>query len=179
MTGFLDRVEGWLEGWFARWFRRPVSTSPAKDLDVLEDVGDGNRLDQTNRFQLGVRETPVSMGTREQTADEATQRWRQVPVKAPVGHLSVVAGELTGRVYELWGTAVLGRSSDSDIQIPDPTVSKHHARIRVEGHRCIVEDLRSTNGTFVNGRAIDICELRSGDRVKMGLTELQLTLKGH
>lgn len=65
--------------------------------------------------------------------------------------------------------AVLGRSRECHIVFDDSTVSKEHARLRVEGHVALIEDLHSTNGTLVNGRAIDgPTALRRGDRIGLG-----------
>lgn len=48
----------------------------------------------------------------------------------------------------------LGRWADNDVVVDDRWVSRHHARIRREGERYVVEDLSSKNGTFVNGQRI-------------------------
>src|SRR5678815_2333749 len=54
-------------------------------------------------------------------------------------------------------------------RLPDnPAVSGHHARVFLEGHQVILEDLRSTNGTFVNGRPITRHVLQHGDEVLVG-----------
>jgi hypothetical protein len=60
----------------------------------------------------------------------------------------------------------IGRDSGNDIVLRSPTVSADHARIEVRGRRFCVRDLRSTNGTFVNGaRATGATVLTDGDRV--------------
>ena len=51
-------------------------------------------------------------------------------------------------------TVVIGRISKNDVVLPKPNVSKHHARLKVEGDRLLIEDLDSTNGTYVNGERI-------------------------
>jgi hypothetical protein len=64
---------------------------------------------------------------------------------------------------------VLGRSRECQIIFDDATVSKEHARLRVDGRRAFIEDLDSTNGTLVNGKAIDgPTPLRRGDRIALG-----------
>lgn len=67
---------------------------------------------------------------------------------------------------------VIGRSSDSDIVLRnDDFASGEHARITRHGGLMYVEDAKSTNGTYVNGRkAVGATPLRSGDRVKVGST---------
>jgi len=65
--------------------------------------------------------------------------------------------------------AVLGRSRECRIVLDDATVSKEHARLRVEGPSVFIEDLDSTNGTLVNGKAIEgPTLLHRGDRIALG-----------
>jgi pSer/pThr/pTyr-binding forkhead associated (FHA) protein len=49
---------------------------------------------------------------------------------------------------------VIGRESDCHLAIPDPTVSKRHAELRLENRQWSIEDLRTRNGTWVNGQRI-------------------------
>ncbi len=64
---------------------------------------------------------------------------------------------------------LIGRDPACDIVISDAEVSRRHARVLISGDTCILEDLGSTNGTFVNGRRISAPhELRPGDTIMMG-----------
>jgi pSer/pThr/pTyr-binding forkhead associated (FHA) protein len=63
---------------------------------------------------------------------------------------------------------VIGRSSSCQIVIGEPTVSRHHARLRSRDGRWVLQDLGSTNGTYLNGRRVGRCELRPGDLVLLG-----------
>lgn len=73
------------------------------------------------------------------------------------------------REWELPGETLIGRAPECSVCLDDEFVSNLHAKIyRVEG-RYYVEDLGSTNGTYVNGRRINYpTELRAGDRIKVG-----------
>jgi len=62
----------------------------------------------------------------------------------------------------------IGRLPDNVVVIDNPAVSGHHARIVREGEQVVLEDLKSTNGTFVNGRAVARHALRHGDEVLVG-----------
>jgi pSer/pThr/pTyr-binding forkhead associated (FHA) protein len=62
---------------------------------------------------------------------------------------AAAAASLTGRSYILDGTAVIGRGSGSTIVLPERHVSSRHARLVPEGGAWWVEDLGSTNGTYV------------------------------
>ncbi len=76
------------------------------------------------------------------------------------------AGQLVGLEQAL---VVLGRAADADLVVQEPSVSAYHARIaRVSDVRCCVEDLGSTNGTFVDGRRISLSPLEVGDRLQLG-----------
>ena len=78
-----------------------------------------------------------------------------------------------GTKHELdGGQAVIGRSKECDIQLPDPNVSRRHAEVRQEGAAYWVIDLDSTNGMEVNGRRQKRVKLRQGDRITLGSTEL-------
>jgi hypothetical protein len=67
------------------------------------------------------------------------------------------------------GEARLGRTADNDIVIKDPSSSRSHARVYEEDGRFFVEDLKSANGTKLNGKAVKApLELKSGDRVTIG-----------
>jgi len=67
------------------------------------------------------------------------------------------------------GENLLGRDPDAPVAIDDPTVSRHHARIVIDGARARLEDLGSKNGTFLRGRRIDRPEpLGDGDEIRVG-----------
>lgn len=76
---------------------------------------------------------------------------------------------LRGLHVDMLGPVVVGRSQSSDIVINEPFVSSTHARFTLQGPALVLEDLNSTNGTLVNGRAIaDPVTLRDGDEVQVG-----------
>lgn len=66
-------------------------------------------------------------------------------------YLSGVGGPMTGQRIEVpEGAVVIGRRPDATIQIPDPAISGHHCRVSLILDQLIVEDLQSTNGTFID-----------------------------
>jgi pSer/pThr/pTyr-binding forkhead associated (FHA) protein len=65
----------------------------------------------------------------------------------------------------------VGRAPDNLIQIDDPSVSSHHAELRVSGDDCYLRDLGSMNGTRVNGVSVTETRLRRGDRIRFGRAE--------
>jgi two-component system cell cycle response regulator len=84
--------------------------------------------------------------------------------------LTLLVGPNAGAVFSLGERATLGRGTDATIRIDSPSVSRLHARIERDGDsRYVVEDLRSTNGTFVSTRPVlKRTELTSGDRLQLG-----------
>jgi len=67
---------------------------------------------------------------------------------------------------------VVGRLSSCDVCLQDHNTSRQHAAFVREGGAWAIEDLGSTNGTLVNGRAVDRISLRDGDVIVVGITEL-------
>ena len=83
--------------------------------------------------------------------------------------LIVERGPRAGLTYVLGtGETLAGRSDDADIFLGDVTVSRHHARFVVDDVGLTVEDLRSTNGTYVNAERQDAARLQAGDEVIIG-----------
>lgn len=68
---------------------------------------------------------------------------------------------------------IIGRGSDSDIQILTHFVSREHARLEREGEAVLIEDLGSTNGVFVNAVRVDRQPLQHGDWVTIGETQFR------
>lgn len=75
------------------------------------------------------------------------------------------------------GFTIIGRAPAADLVLDDPSVSRYHARIEVQGRRVDVRDLDSTNGTRVNGREISAAPLEAGDRIAFGSIEARLSLR--
>lgn len=77
-------------------------------------------------------------------------------------------GPMLGKLYPLQkGISLLGRSSKADISVDDPGVSREHLKIKVVGEKAIVEDLGSTNGTYVNSNKITEHALDGGDKIQI------------
>ena len=72
----------------------------------------------------------------------------------------------------------IGRLPDNNVVIDNPAVSGRHARVYREGNHYVLEDLKSTNGTFVNDKPIARHTLLEGDVVLVGKHTLVFTQKG-
>jgi FHA domain len=88
--------------------------------------------------------------------------------------LEVVAamGLDPGTSFEIGDSATMGRADGADIPVDDPFASSVHARIFPRGQFMYIEDIGSTNGTYLNGRRLRAAErLKVGDMVRIGETE--------
>ena len=80
-----------------------------------------------------------------------------------------------GRSFDLDAITTLGRDVNNAIVVEDPFASGEHAVLTYRGRSWYVEDLGSTNGTFVNGRAVaSVAPLGFGDEVSIGQVRMRL-----
>jgi len=83
--------------------------------------------------------------------------------------LVVADGPMRGAHWHLGeGTHEAGRNTAATVFLDDITVSRHHAAFRVDRDHISLEDLGSTNGTYVNGKLAEAAELHPGDEVIIG-----------
>jgi pSer/pThr/pTyr-binding forkhead associated (FHA) protein len=93
------------------------------------------------------------------------------PQRQAAGAMLVV--DQTNQRFDLRvGSNVIGRGSDSDLQLLDQGISRRHLDIQYDGHYATAYDLGSTNGTTVNGHDISSQVLRHGDVVRIGHTRI-------
>ena len=93
-----------------------------------------------------------------------------------IGELRVVDGPDTGRMFALGEETVLGRDDTADIVLEDPSgeLSRRHARVGLSNGVAVVEDLSSTNGTFLNGERVSGSRpLHTGDQIRIGQNALE------
>jgi Protein of unknown function (DUF3662)/FHA domain len=143
---------------------------------------------EVGRFRLASRVEPA-----EQERDDAAAGPAGAGAARPVGpHTAMLPGQRPrpkvgapaslvlvqgGQPIRSWPLATpeltIGRAEQSDLPLADPGVSRNHARVVREGDDFIVEDLRSTNGTEVNGQPIRRRRLANGDMLKLASSTLQ------
>lgn len=94
---------------------------------------------------------------------------------APARELSSFFLTHADRRFSLFkGANIVGRTADADVELPFGSVSRVHARI-VVGDRVTIEDLGSTNGTFVRGKPVRVVtEIEAGDQIRIGKEDVVL-----
>jgi hypothetical protein len=90
--------------------------------------------------------------------------------------LRFISGKYQGGEFPLpdSGEIVIGRSSELDMVLVEDMVSRRHAKISVENGDIFLEDLGSTNGSFVNGEKISKTKLAEGDRILIGTSIIKV-----
>ena len=92
-----------------------------------------------------------------------------------MARLVFLSAGLNGRTYDLKvEKTTVGRVSDNAFEIPEASVSSHHAEIILRGDDVVIRDLDSTNGTFINGEKITEAPLKPGQTLRFGTIELRL-----
>ncbi len=115
------------------------------------------------------------------TAAPAPRRSAPQPTPAPRNKTksfrkaSVVEGDKKGRSFDLGEEFTIGRADKCHLVLDDSYVSQMHARIFARDGSYLVEDLGSTNGTYLNRRRITSpTQLQRGDHLKIGKTVLEM-----
>jgi pSer/pThr/pTyr-binding forkhead associated (FHA) protein len=98
------------------------------------------------------------------------------PAKAQAHQLVVTEGPLTGTTLELSGTPILlGRAQEATLVLEDDYASGRHARLFPQGTRWFIEDLGSTNGTYLGGTQLTrALPVELGVPVRIGKTVIEL-----
>ncbi len=94
--------------------------------------------------------------------------------------LIILTGPEQGRMLPVRSgeSICVGRTEASDIPLPDdPQLSSRHFQVTVDGTGCRIQDLQSTNGTFVNGQRCDESRLSDGDEIKAGTTRFTVSIE--
>ena len=92
----------------------------------------------------------------------------------PKLRVHTAAGLVSGSAYDLTEGALLGRGDQADIRLEDGFASSNHARLTPQGDVMVLEDLGSTNGTYLNGEPLRGPQpLHAGDTIRIGDSEFR------
>lgn len=113
------------------------------------------------------------MGSQQQTGD--SRRW-----SPPAGAVATVrTGFYSGLEVGIdRERIVIGRGRKADLALAEATISRAHAALGFDADGFFVEDLKSTNGTLVNGAKVDRQRLKNEDEIQMGKLVISVTLPG-
>jgi pSer/pThr/pTyr-binding forkhead associated (FHA) protein len=94
--------------------------------------------------------------------------------------LVILSQGMTGRAHELKvDKTTIGRVDDNTFPIAEASVSSHHCEVLLRGTDVVVNDLNSTNGTFINGEKVaGEAVLQPGQVLRLGQVELRLEVEG-
>ena len=91
---------------------------------------------------------------------------RDMPKPLPLWQVKAMTGVISGRMFPIDGTSVIGRDPHCEIVVGGAHVSRRHAEFSIRAGQLWVKDLGSSNGSFVNGKKHDEIALQNGDEVK-------------
>lgn len=137
---------------------------------LLGDMADrvGIVFEEPARVELREGNDMVAGAVEIATEEEVLARDRSAYV------LRVLTGIASEPEFRITGAARVGRSPESDVHLPDPSVSRNHALFDVQNGTLVVHDGGSTNGTYINDERIDSAALHAGDIVAFGKAALRV-----
>jgi EmrB/QacA subfamily drug resistance transporter len=160
---------------------RPIPT----DLDATRARAIPEDPDSTRARPIPT--DPDSTRARPIPTDLDTTRQRPIqppPDRAPTyspsgadGDLRILSGPGVGTEVPVFGgSATIGREPECDLQVLDSEVSRRHAKISIRDGSALIDDLHSSNGTYVNGeRIVSQYRLAPGDQIEIGEATISLT----
>jgi pSer/pThr/pTyr-binding forkhead associated (FHA) protein len=134
---------------------------------------------RSDMFGARIDSTPRADRRAQRQVDKQAGRNRTKPARRPRGaptHVAITEGANAGETISLdQAPLLIGRGSDAAIRLDDDYVSTRHARIAASGEQWFVEDLGSTNGTYIgSSRLTQPTTLQLGTQVRIGKTTLEL-----
>jgi hypothetical protein len=90
------------------------------------------------------------------------------PIGSAVGWLVPLDGPQSGELFQLRGRAIVGTAADCDVVLREPSISGRHAEFMSASGGFRVNDLGSTNGTYVNDKRVTTSDLIDNDNVRLG-----------
>jgi pSer/pThr/pTyr-binding forkhead associated (FHA) protein len=134
---------------------------------------------RSDMFGARIDSTPRADRRAQRQADKQASRNRAKPARRPRGaptHVAITEGANAGETISLdQAPLLIGRGSDAAIRLDDDYVSTRHARIAASGEQWFIEDLGSTNGTYIgSSRLTQPTTLQLGTQVRIGKTTLEL-----
>lgn len=136
---------------------------------ALRDLRGDNRADFNSGWAGSSRIPPGATGLHSASTPARSDLAHRVPRLV----VARATGHDPGMIYDLDGDLVLGRGDRAEIRLEDPFASSRHAHIYVQAGTLVLEDLGSTNGTYLNEELLDTTPrpLHPGDHLRIGESE--------
>lgn len=136
-------------------------------------------MDEPAKTMLGQSPLPPEAiaAARDMAADGEIGATR-VRAAPPKFVLRGVSGATFGKMYGISGPTTIGRSAECDIAIPVDEISRRHAMVKPNAEGLQVEDLGSSNGTFINNKRVQAGQLAPGDELRLDQVRLVLVAPG-
>jgi hypothetical protein len=154
-TGWEQALSREMETWLAEFaFARGLSTVGPIQVHLVEDASVGRRsVLAEGRFAAGAAPAEKSL----RSDRDLSPPLRLLPSEPGIPQVPLVSSPVR-----------VGRADDNDLVLADPEVSRHHARLELDGKSWRAIDLGSTNGTWVNGERLKTATITAGDEVAFG-----------
>jgi pSer/pThr/pTyr-binding forkhead associated (FHA) protein len=152
-----------------------VNNKPITDLMSLRP-GDAIGIGPVSA-RYAVVEAARSQAIAEGNPDEDSGATR-VRTAVPKYVLRGVSGALFSKVFPITGPVVIGRAAECDISVPADEISRRHALVKPTPEGLAVEDLGSSNGTFINGKRVQQGFLNPGDELRLDAVRFILVAPG-
>lgn len=172
--GIRSRVESQMEASLIQTAnRRKVDFVGPLSVTIVES-------DSAPRRQPRITATFVERGGRSHRLDRGTQVVPSAEPRNGIPSFGASLELLDSRDSQTHivaaGTTTIGRAPDNDVVLSSSDVSRKHARIEASARSVRIHDLRSTNGTRVNGETVSQSDLVHGDIVQFGSTRMRFTM---
>lgn len=125
--------------------------------------------------RASVSAAPASAKPVDEVSDSGATRLRMA---LPKYVLRGVSGAAFGKTFPVYQQMVIGRQQDCEISIPSEEISRRHASVKPTPDGLLVEDLGSSNGTFINGKRVQSGVLQPGEELRLDAIRFMLIAPG-
>jgi pSer/pThr/pTyr-binding forkhead associated (FHA) protein len=152
-----------------------VNGQPGEEGQHLR-AGDSLSIGSVAARLVAVERLPGSPGGKAAQVDDAGAT--RVRAALPKYVLRGVSGAAFGKTFPIASSQVIGRHHECDISVPSEEISRRHAQVKPTPDGLLVEDLGSSNGTFINGTRVQTGILKNGDELRLDAIRFLLVVPG-
>jgi pSer/pThr/pTyr-binding forkhead associated (FHA) protein len=152
-----------------------INGAPAEEGQLLR-AGDAIAIGPVQVRMVAVERVPGGAGPRASQVDDAGAT--RVRAALPKYVLRGVSGAAFGKTYPIASAQIIGRHHECDIAIASEEISRRHAQVKPTPDGVLVEDLGSSNGTYINGQRVQSGMLKNGDELRLDAIRFMLIVPG-